>query len=58
MSLKKKCRDVDRLPDLEVLVAGGDLYGVVDGEVEVSRGAHHQRVGHHQHDVLRTYRTQ
>ena len=46
------------MPDLEVLVAGGDLYGVVDGEVEVSRGAHHQRVGHHQHDVLRSYRTQ
>ena len=42
------------LPDLEVLVAGVDLDPVVDGQVEVGRGAHHQGVGQHQRAVLGT----
>ena len=45
---------VVRVPDLEVLVAGVDLQLVVDGQVEVGRGAHHQRVGQHQGAILRT----
>ncbi len=44
------------MPDLEVLVAGGDLDLVVDGEVEVGRRPHHQGVGQHQGAVLSTYK--
>ena len=40
------------LPELQILVAGCDLDVSEDGQVEVGRGPHHQRVGQHKGTVL------